>query len=350
MKNKLKDPELFKAIKIFLTSYLPVVKRKSPHTITAYKDAINMYFHFLNKTFGIGLKDVSTKDLSQAKIVSFLEWLENTRNNEATTINQRLSHIKGFCRYLKKNDVLSFVSYEEICEISEVKDTRVLDFVWLTIDDIKHIFEQLDSNKKTGIRDKFFLALLYESGCRDEEILHLKVKDFIINKNGEPDVHIFGKGNKHRCTPLSKDIVPYFNEYRKLYHPNIENEQDDLMFFTMRNGIKAHMSADNVQRFMKEYETKAKATRPDIPHLHPHLWRRTRAMHLYIAGVPLPLVSEWLGHSHEETTRIYARATDEMKRQAQRKLEENENSVFKDDIAFKYADDEETLKRLSGLK
>jgi site-specific recombinase XerD len=91
MKNKLKDPELFKAIKIFLTSYLPVVKRKSPHTITAYKDAINMYFRFLNKTFGVRLKDVSTKDLSQAKIVSFLEWLKNTRNNEATTINQRQS-------------------------------------------------------------------------------------------------------------------------------------------------------------------------------------------------------------------------------------------------------------------
>ena len=53
-----------------------------------------------------------------------------------------------------------------------------------------------------------------------------------------------------------------------------------------------------------------------LPHLHPHLWRRTRSMHLYLAGVPLPLVSEWLGHSSIETTQIYARATNEMKRQA----------------------------------
>ncbi|HHW36519.1 MAG TPA: tyrosine-type recombinase/integrase [Bacillales bacterium] len=65
-----------------------------------------------------------------------------------------------------------------------------------------------------------------------------------------------------------------------------------------------------------------------MPHLHPHLWRRTRAIHLYTAGVPLPLISEWLGHSNEETTRIYARVTDEMKRQAQRKLEEYKDSVF----------------------
>lgn len=61
-------------------------------------------------------------------------------------------------------------------------------------------------------------------------------------------------------------------------------------------------------------------------------------------------MSEWLGHSNMETTQIYARATDEMKRQAQRKLGEKEESVFKDDTAFKYADNEAVLKKLAGLK
>jgi len=32
----------------------------------------------------------------------------------------------------------------------------------------------------------------------------------------------------------------------------------------------------------------------------------------------------------------YAKATDEIKRQAQRKLDENTDSVFKENIAFKY--------------
>lgn len=51
-----------------------------------------------------------------------------------------------------------------------------------------------------------------------------------------------------------------------------------------------------------------------------------------------------------ETVQIYARATNEMKHQAQRKLGEKEESVFQDDIAFKYSDNEEILKKLAGLK
>lgn len=111
------------------------------------------------------------------------------------------------------------------------------------------------------------------------------------------------------------------------------------------------MSADNVQRFMKVYEKSAQCVDRTLPHLHPHLFRHRRALHLYIAGVPLPLVAEWLGHSNLETTLIYyAQASLEMKRKAASKLADDDKSVFREDITFKYADDEEILKKLSGLK
>jgi integrase len=65
------------------------------------------------------------------------------------------------------------------------------------------------------------------------------------------------------------------------------------------------MSSDNVQRFLKAYRESARETELGLVHLYPHLFRHTRAMHLYMAGVPLPLVAEWLGHSNMETTQIY---------------------------------------------
>ena len=73
-------------------------------------------------------------------------------------------------------------------------------------------------------------------------------------------------------------------------------------------------------------------------------------MHLYQAGVPLPTISDWLGHSNIETTRFYAKLTELMKRDAIAKLAEGPGAVFDALVTFKYADDEEVLKRLCGLR
>ncbi len=73
-------------------------------------------------------------------------------------------------------------------------------------------------------------------------------------------------------------------------------------------------------------------------------------MHLYQAGVPLPTISEWLGHSNIEMARFYAKVTVKMKREVMHKLCEGDKSVFKDDVAFKYVGNEDMIKRLCGLK
>ena len=58
------------------------------------------------------------------------------------------------------------------------------------------------------------------------------------------------------------------------------------------------MSDDNVARFMRQHATTAKARCPDVPtRVHPHMLRHSRAMHLYRAGMPLALLTEWLGHT-----------------------------------------------------
>ncbi len=109
------------------------------------------------------------------------------------------------------------------------------------------------------------------------------------------------------------------------------------------------MSSDNVQRFVEKYGAKARNQMPSIPHLHPHLFRHTRAMHLYMAGMPLEMVAQWLGHSQMETSLIYANATTEMKRAAIKKISSKENSVFGDNENFKYRDNDKIIKQLYGL-
>lgn len=98
--NKLDDPKFIGCLRHFLTTYQPVVSKRSENTISAYKDAIRLYLQWLHDKKKKDLTSVTADDFSQEKVSGFLSWLSEARNNTDTTLNQRLSHIKSFCRYL----------------------------------------------------------------------------------------------------------------------------------------------------------------------------------------------------------------------------------------------------------
>ncbi|MBP5291980.1 MAG: tyrosine-type recombinase/integrase [Lachnospiraceae bacterium] len=347
MRIKAKDPTLVSLIGEYMKVYLPNVRNRDSDTIDSYRNSINLYMSYLKSSKGITFMTVTVGDFSQKNIVSFMSWLKTERLNVAPTINHRLSDIRGFCRFLMKKKAISEEAYEEIREINDMDDERVIEFTWLSIEEVSKVLQSVSCNRES-VRDRFLLSLLYESGARINEVLSLKLLDIKPASGGEADVHFYGKGKKHRITPLSKEIWSQFDSYCEKYHP--DRNPDAMLFFSFRNGHNNKMSSDNVSRILSECESKIRKENPEIQHLHSHLFRRSRAMHLYQAGVPLPTVSEWLGHSNIETTRFYAKVTEEMKRDALHKLSESDKSVFKDDVAFKYVGDEEVLRRLCGLK
>lgn len=341
----IKNPDLFQKIREFLVNYLPIIRSKSVNTVSAYKATINLYLLFLQTSQTKGLSDVEKKDFNQINIIAFLVWLKEERGNGTATRNQRLVHIRQFCKYLMSSDMIAYAEYCLIQQVAKEADPKKDELDYLSVEEMKLVLEQPDIKKKSGIRDKFYLALLYDSGCRNQEILDLKIKDFVITGAGA-ELHIVGKGRKYRVTPISKEVIKLFQGYCNIYHPN--RKMDDWIFLTRRSGIITQMSPDNTARFLNKYERQITKTNPDFLHLHPHLFRHTRAMHLYMAGMPLPLISEWLGHSQLETTTIYARATTDMKRKAAEKITTKENSVFKEGT-FKYANNDDIIKQLYGL-
>ena len=344
--RKIKDPTLFQSIRKFLTEDMPVVRKKSANTVDAYRYTLNLFLVFLREKHNKLLCSVTARDFCQRNVLNFMDWLLEVRGNKASTVNLRLKHIKRFCRFLMDENILMISELSAIQKIADIPNTTNDTIKFLTVQETKVILSQPDINKTVGLRDNFFLYLLYDSGCRIQEILDLKLRDFVIQKESA-ELHIVGKGNKYRVTPISQELIPKFERYCSTYHQG--SSYEDYLFYTTRKGVRTKMSSDAAQAFIKKYGDKARDHSAEIPHLHPHLFRHTRAMHLYMAGMPLELVSQWLGHSQMETSLIYARATTEMKRKAIDKISTAENSVFREDEKFKYADNETVIRQLYGL-
>ena len=179
-------------------------------------------------------------------------------------------------------------------------------------------------------------------------MLDLRVCD--IRLGNTPTAVLKGKGSKIRSVPLMPETINHFRNYMKLFHPDGQMHSQQPLFYVEQCGARHPMSDDNVRKFLRRYGASARRNCPEVPeNVHPHLWRHSRAMHLYQHGMALSLISQWLGHSNLETTLVYAYADTEQKRRA------IEKSMGRDVIAGvnlpKYSvSDEEVLKKLYGLK
>ena len=147
--------------------------------------------------------------------------------------------------------------------------------------------------------------------------------------------------------PITSQTARHFGRHAAVFHPSPEPAAQ--LFYTMRNHRRTRMSDDNVARFIRQHAATARARCPDVPaRVHPHMLRHSRAMHLYQAGMPLALLTEWLGHADPETTHDYAHSDTEKKRQA---LEKANSATSQSPLPVPlWHDRDDIIQRLCGLK
>ncbi len=138
--------------------------------------------------------------------------------------------------------------------------------------------------------------------------------------------------------------VAHLREYLRRFHSRSDDETGKPLLYSTRSGAPHELSTDAIGVMLRNYAKIARKTCSEVPErIYPHLFRHTRAMDLYRAGMPLSYVAEFLGHVNVNTTDIYASADVEMLRKA---LEKADPALAKEVPLWK---DEESLKKLCGL-
>lgn len=291
------------------------------------------------------MEDISFQDLNSKTVTDFLEQMEEKRNWTHATRNQRLGCIRSFFRYAASVEPTLVLYLEDLNGIPLKKDTdtsHVMEF--MSQEAVKVLLQQPDTSKKLGIRDKFFMVLMYDTAARDCEMLGMHLCDLDATSK---TVYLMGKGSKPRLVPVTVNTIKHFKNYIKVYHEGSVGTEP--MFYTIHRHQKTPMSDDNVARFIKKYCSEARKFCAEVPeNVHPHMFRRSRAMHLYRSGMPLALLAEWLGHENPETTLIYAYADTEMKRKAIEKASGNSPLNALEETGI-WENNEDIIRRLCGL-
>jgi site-specific recombinase XerD len=347
--TKLGNSTLFGLIHDYLKLYLPKQRKLSPNTIRSYREALELFVDFLKDEHKIPLQDVTFEMFTADKILAFLDHLEAVRGCTVSTRNNRLSIIKAFLSYAVDRDVTTVVIQNELRKVP-VKKSNVIESVeYMSMAAVSAILAQPNAATPKGLRDRFFMMLLYDTGARVQEMIDITLKDIRINKTSTITLH--GKGSKTRSVPLMEKTVEHLQRYLSIFHQAPYNGNDKL-FYTVSHKNRNPMSASCIRLFIGQYGKAAKKECIEVPdNVHPHLWRHSRAMHLYQQGMNLILVSEWLGHANLETTQIYAHADTEHKRKAIAAATPQDSPLQVQLAPERFTiSDDDTLKRLTGLR
>lgn len=339
--------DFFKTIRGYLLEYLVKQKCSSKNTVKAHKNALNLFVSYMRTEKRIKVEKICFETMDRQTVLDFLDWLVDARGCSLASRNQRLSILRAFFAYAGQLDCTHVALELSVKKIPAAKySKRMVEF--LSENALKALLEQPNAGKDNGLRDRFFMSLMYDTGARCSELLDMKIRDLRIDIK-HPVAYLRGKGDKVRSVPVMPKTVEHCKQYLKMVHSDAEHTSGEYLFFTTIHGERKRMSPSAVAKFMRKYGEKARLVCPEVPErIRPHQLRHTRAIHMYRDGIPLVLVGEYLGHVDPITTKVYAYADTEMKRKALEKASSLRPGFT--DVVPIWQDDEDMILRLSGLK
>ena len=347
LKNPVQDEKLFLLIRNFLLTYLPVHRKASENTVTAYRTVLNQFLRFAADKQNIPMTSVTFEIFSYEMITSYLSKLTTEKGFSPATWNNRLAALKSFVSYASACYPEYIAVSAELSAIKAQKDNPFSKVEYMSEEAVRVLLAEPDATTRLGLRDRMMLIFFYDTGARIQEVLNVRICDLKLDST--PKVVLHGKGNKVRIVPLMKDTSQHLKHYIAVFHEGESLASSQVLFYTERKSIRNPICDDTVRLMMQKYADSARVKCPQIPErVHPHLWRHTRAMHLYQHGMDLTLVSQWLGHVNLETTLIYAYADTEHKRQAIAHALGDTAAPGVEPANYTVTD-EELLKRLYGL-
>jgi len=172
------------------------------------------------------------------------------------------------------------------------------------IPDVEDALRLMDTRTGQGLasyRDQALLELLYSTGLRRGEVVHLDVSDLDL-VGGYCWVRE-GKGKRDRVVPLGGVACKRLQVYLDAVRPVLLQGQEHGALFLNRFG--GRLSGEGIYQVVKKAVAYAKLSRT----ITPHALRHAAATHMLKNGAPIRHLQEFLGHASVETTQVYTRIT-----------------------------------------
>lgn len=280
MKNTMLDSYL---------DYLLYQKSYSKYTVNSYKTDIIEFLNYCKKE----CIDYEKIEYSDTRL--YLMYLKDARGDNNSSINRKLSSLRGFYKYLVNKNI---IENNVFALLNGQKKSKKLPR-YFEYNELEELFKVPDTSKDTGQRDLLILEMLYATGVRVGELVNIKLKD--INKS-DRKILILGKGSKERNVEYGEYCEDILNKYIKEGRLSLLKKENEYLFL---NHLGDKLTERGVRYILNDLIKKTTITK----NISPHMLRHSFATHLLNGGCDLLSVQKLLGHESISATQVYTHVT-----------------------------------------
>lgn len=267
-------------------SYLHNTKKTSGNTEVSYERDLKKMMRY----FEVEQHITEVSRITETNLNSYMLYLEN-RHFAPSTVSRSVASMRAFFQYLTRERVIDKDPSEHLKPPKVEKKMPEV----LTVREVDLLLAQPSQETPKGIRDKAMLELLYATGIRVSELIHLTW----------PDVNL--SMGYITCRERDKErVIPFGSVARRALHHYLADarkvfvgDQETEVLFTNCSGKP--MSRQGFWKILKGYAASA-GIEKDIT---PHTLRHSFAAHLIQNGADVRSVQEMMGHSDISTTQMY---------------------------------------------
>lgn len=273
------------AIQNFI-SYLHNTKKTSGNTEVSYERDLKKMAQY----FAAEQQITDITQITETSLNSYMLYLE--RNHfAASTVSRSVASMRAFFQYLYKEHLISPDPSENLKPPKVEKKMPEI----LSIEEVDLLLRQPSERTPKGIRDKAMLEMLYATGIRVSELIHLEITDV----NMQMGYINCRDAEKERIIPFGNAAKRALQAYLNGIRDSFLRDEHSRILFTNCSGKP--MSRQGFWKVLKAYAREA-GIEKDIT---PHTLRHSFAAHLVQNGADLKSVQEMMGHSDISTTQMY---------------------------------------------
>lgn len=265
---------------------------------TGIIDKSNQIFSLYLERFFAFLQTQGISKLKQLSVKDVFDFMGSLSCYEKPTINHTMRAVRYYLKYCYENGFMNKEMFSKLPNPHYNRQSRLPSSY--SSEEVTSLLESIDLGNPCGVRDYAIILLIARLGLRSSDVTNLRFS----NIDWEHDmIHLTQvKTGTPLELPLLEDVGEAIINYLKNARPKTDSDHVFIRqvppYTDFKPGAVGGLVRIHLQKAGIHLEGKKKGS---------HTLRHSLASRLLEHEIPLPVISEILGHTNTQTTMAYLR-------------------------------------------